>query len=121
VKRAPFESKIRSEWHEVDLPLPLLRLSPDTRAYQREAGDGHLSVFVGPEGDAGWHLSISHRKSTAEHPAGRYPRWDEIAEARERFVPDQVTMGMVLPPSGQYVAVHPTTFHLWQLPDGFGS
>lgn len=33
-----------------------------------------------------------------------------------RFCPDDVTMAMLLPPRSEYVNVHSTTFHLWQVP-----
>lgn len=96
---------------------------PGNRAYQREVGDGHLSVFVGREpttvanGDRLllWHLSISHRTNDQPPQPGRYPTWDEIREARERFIPDEVTVAMFLPPKAEYVNVHSTTFHLWEV------
>lgn len=57
--------------------------------------------------DAGrWHLSIAH--------PSRYPTWDEIKEARYRFVPDEVYMMMPLPPSKVYLNVHQNCFHLWE-------
>ena len=91
------------------------------RGYQRQVQDGHLTVFVaqavwpgwdGPQ----WHLSISHRTNGRHPQPGRYPAWDEIAEARYRFVPDGVTMAMLLPPKAQYINAHETCFHLWQVP-----
>lgn len=111
----------RSEWAQVELPTGAgALLAPGTEAYQRHVGDGHLSVLVCRE-SLGWHLSISHRTNSHHPRPGRYPRWDEIEEARERFVPDSITRGMVLPPSGEFVNLHPTTFHLWELPEGFGA
>jgi hypothetical protein len=56
-----------------------------------------------------WHLSISHPH--------RYPTWDEISEARYLLTPDGVTMAMLLPPRSEYVNVHDTVFHLWQVDD----
>lgn len=93
---------------------------PDTEAWQRDLADGHLSVFVGrePAGDNAellWHLSISHRRNKPPFPPGRYPRWDEIVEARYRFCPDEVTMAIMLPPKAEYLNLHPTTFHLWEV------
>jgi hypothetical protein len=97
--------------------------APGLRIYQRKVSDGHLSVMAAcekpPHWDAPlWHLSISHR--TNEHPPepGRYPTWDEIKEARYRFLPPDITVAMILPPPGEYVNVHDTCFHLWQVPDG---
>lgn len=103
-----------SGWRRVPVPMPLLRESPKARAWQREVRDGHLSVFAGPE-PAGFHLSISHRISNNDHTPGRYPTWDEIHDARYRFCPLDVTMAMLLPPQEEYVNLHATTFHLWEI------
>lgn len=96
---------------------------PGTRAWQLDLADGHLTVFVGreptpmPNGDQLllWHLSISHRTNDRPPQPGRYPSWDEIRDARERFVPDEVTVALFLPPRSEYVNVHSTTFHLWEV------
>jgi hypothetical protein len=93
---------------------------PDTQVWQRDVPDGHLSVFVGQEpadngGELLWHLSICHRTNTHPPAPGRYPTWDEIREARDRFTPDEVTMALLLPPAAEYVDVHPTTFQLWEV------
>lgn len=103
-----------SGWRRCPVPLPLAKQSPECRAWQREVGDGHLSVFAGPEPD-GFHLSISHRISNADHKPGRYPTWDEIKDARYRFAPLDKTMAMLLPPQDEYVNLHETTFHLWEV------
>ena len=84
------------------------------RVVQRDVHDGHLSVIVGRE-PQGWHLSISHRTNEMRPRPKRYPTWDEIADARYRFVPDEVTMAMLLPPRDQYVNLHATTFHLHEI------
>lgn len=104
---------IKLRWHEVPVPGQLLLMAPMTRGWQAEVGDGHLSVFAGREPD-GFHLSISHRKNRDNSP-GRYPFWDEVADARYRFAPAEVTMAMLLPPTEEYVNVHATTFHLWEI------
>lgn len=112
------------DWRRMRPPALMAAAYPGTRAWQRDVHDGHLSVFVGrePTGLANgdrvllWHLSISHRTCDTLQP-GRYPTWDEIREARERFIPDDVTAAMLLPPSSEYVNVHDTTFHLWQVTD----
>jgi len=43
--------------------------------------------------------------------------WDEIVEARYRFIPDGVQVAMLLPPREQWVNVHETCFHLWEIDD----
>lgn len=110
-----------STWHRIP-PGAIMRAGyPGTRAWQRDVEDGHLSVFVGREltdvenGDrlVLWHLSISHR--TDDLKPGRYPTWDEIHEARYRFIPDEIRVAMLLPPKDEYVNVHATCFHLWEL------
>lgn len=67
---------------------------------------GSCRVIVGQE-PAGWHLSISHHR--------RLPTWEELREARYQFVPDEVTMAMILPPKSQYVNVHEFCYHLWEI------
>lgn len=101
------------QWREVKVPAMLKAGSPGIRAWQKDVIDGHLSVFVGREPD-GYHLSISHRTNSELKP-GRYPTWDEIVEARYRFVPENMTVAMLLPPRDEYVNVHATTFHLWEV------
>jgi hypothetical protein len=57
--------------------------------------------------DAGrWHMSIAHPQ--------RHPNWEEIKEARYRFIPDEVYMMLPLPPTRVYVNKHPHCFHLWE-------
>lgn len=111
----------RGDWRRAPIPEMLRVASPGTRVWQRDVHDGHLSVLAGrePTQDRSrmvWHLSISHRTNEATPHPGRYPSWDEITEARYRFVPDDVTMAMLLPPRAEYVNVHATTFHLWEVP-----
>lgn len=95
------------------------RQRPDLVAtIEREAPPGMdvLGVYeLGPcrlilsRDDGDWHASISHPT--------RYPTWDEIAEARYQLCPDDVTMAIILPPSDEYVNLHPNCFHLHQIPD----
>lgn len=82
----------------------LLATLPGARVY--EADGGRLRAIVSRED--GWHLSVSR--------TGAYPTWDEVADARYRFVPDRLTMVMHLPPRAQWVDFHESTFHLWELP-----
>ena len=70
----------------------------DAKAYTK----GRLTVIVASK--PAWHLSISH--------PWRYPAWDEIRDARYDFIPDAVTMCMILPPKAEYLNVHPNCFHL---------
>lgn len=91
--------------------------SQNLQVFQRNVHDGHLTVIVareplGPDGEMQWHLSISHRTNHRPPRPGRYPTWDEIADARYQLLPGDLTFVMELPPPGEYVAVHDTTFHL---------
>lgn len=97
----------RTEWRRVKWALD--HVMP---CFQREVADGLLHVMISTD-DGALHLSISHQVNGRP---GRIPTWDEIAEARYRFTPDDVTMAMILPPRDQYVNIHPTTMHLWQIP-----
>lgn len=104
-------------WMCIKSPVPFCK------AFQREVEDGHLSVFVGQEptsDGAKWHLSISHRSSVLVSKdgfplPGRIPTWKEIHDARYKFVPDEIYMAMILPPKSEYVNVHPTTMHLYEI------
>ena len=111
MKRTPIlHEKVR--WTE-RAPLRYADDHPPLRVYERRAADGtDLRVIVGREpigrdGAMEWHLSIS--------AVMRYPTWDEIAEARERYLPDLLTFGMILPPRDEYVNLHETTFHLHEM------
>ena len=71
------------------------------------------TVFIGREpvdGVPRWHLSMTHPT--------RYPSWDEINTARMRWIPQDVTMALLLPGEPEYVNVHPRCFHLWELRPG---
>jgi hypothetical protein len=92
--------------------------------FWRNVHDGQLRVIVADEPPAGgWHLSISHARRVrgGELEPGRYPTWDEIADARYEFCPDDIDMVMHLPPPGEYVALHDTTFHLHEHPERHAS
>ncbi len=63
--------------------------------------------------DAGrWHLSVSHPL--------RYPNWDEIKHVRYKYLPNDITAAMLLPPKEDYVNLHPTCFHLWEIDASLG-
>lgn len=83
--------------------------------HERRVHDGTLRVLIGNE-PMGLHMSISWR-GHSDRQASRYPTWDEIADARDTFLPDDRTFAMILPPASEYVAVHDTTFHLHELPE----
>ncbi len=57
--------------------------------------------------DGKWHLSISH--------PDRYPTLDEIKNIRYRLLPNEITVGILLPPKEEYVNIHKNCFHLWQV------
>jgi hypothetical protein len=99
------------------VPLPDIiyeRLEGEFWGFQKNLTDGHLTVIAAKE-PPGWHLSISHR--TPLLVPGRYPVWDEIKEARYLFMPPDITMAQLLPPVDEFVNIHETTFHLWEVPN----
>jgi hypothetical protein len=107
----------RSEYDEF---LASATQAPNLRIYQRDLEDGHLTVQVGAEVIASgprWHLSISHRTNERKPKPGRYPTWDEIKDARYRFMPPEIYVAQILPPPEEFVSAHDTTFHLWQIPE----
>lgn len=114
MERKPLRT-VRSDWTLDESPDLLAAAGGrDVVAATRNTFDGKLAVLVAHEPGHGWHLSISHRDHQGR--LRRYPTWDEIADAREVFLPTDLTFGMILPPADQYVAVHDTTFHLHELP-----
>lgn len=114
MNRRPIHT-VRSDWTLIDAPDVLDALgSAYLVAAERNTHDGRLTVIVADEPPIGWHLSISHRDHRGE--PRRYPSWDEIADARDVFLPADLTFAMLLPPADQYVAVHATTFHLHEHP-----
>ena len=105
-------SRQRSQWESA----PTSVLGVPATLGRRRVADGTLRVIAANE-PAGWHLSISFTDHKGK--PSRYPRWDEITDARYRFaaslVPLDVEMVMHLPPPGEYVAVHDSTFHLHEM------
>lgn len=57
--------------------------------------------------DGKYHLSISNKK--------RLPTYNELKEARYRFLPDNVTMAQLFPPKAEFVNIHPNCLHLWEI------
>lgn len=104
-----------SGWRRIKVPAMFARVSENTRAWQKDVADGYLEAFASPD-EEGFHLSICHKTMT--NRPGRYPTWDEIYDARYRFAPLDKTMAMLLPPQDEYVNIHATTFHLWELREG---
>lgn len=126
-------SKARSEWKlDVEWSARLAELAKvgtglesDITAWTRNVGDGRLDAFVGTVPSRGLHLSIAHKRlgkgrgGVLEWSPGRYPTWDEIADARDTLLPPERVFVMVLPKPEDYVALHKTTFHLHEAqPDG---
>ena len=85
----------------------------DFTAWRRRVHDGVLEAFASHE-PIGWHLSVCHHAEN-DRRAPRYPTWDEIADARYRLLPGDLDMVMHLPPPAEFVAVHETTFHLYEV------
>jgi len=79
---------------------------PGSKAYTF----GKCTVLVGIEHKK-WHLSISN--------ANRYPKWDEISAARYEFIPDDITVAMILPSKKNYVNIYKNCFHLWEIDEDF--
>lgn len=118
----------RSEWAKVGSDPMMVAMLAGTGGrmvgtWQRNVNDGHLTVFITDDGDVAGdgsshlHLSISHRTNGKKPKPGRYPTWDEIADARYKLLPLDVHFAMVLPPPDTYVAHHDTTFHLHETHD----
>ena len=46
---------------------------------------------------------------------GRYPTWDELASARDAFSEPGQRFRRDFPPADEYVNVHETCLHLWEV------
>lgn len=108
----------RSSWVDitkaVDQQMPVIDGAEDVAYFERRVTDGSLRCIRARELGA-LHLSISW-VGNSERQAKRYPRWDEIADARDTLLPQDLEFHMVLPKAEEYVAVHDTTFHLHESP-----
>ena len=116
-------AKAKSKWEQVETPQSLKETfmpfgAVDITVHRRPVGDGWLSVVITHHERWGYQLSIDFTDHRGK--LSRYPRWDEIADARYTLLPDDLDMCMRLPPPSEYVALHKTTFQLIEhgRPDG---
>lgn len=92
----------------IEIPCPDIGVPTLSRhAYSKSDCRIIVSRDIHGTGEVRWHLSISC--------ANRYPTWEEIKEARYALLPDNITMGMLLPPKAEYVNIHPNCFHLHEI------
>jgi len=93
--------------NRINAAVQFVRLIPPPNlAHAQCYAMGECRVILAVENNQ-WHLSISC--------ADRDPTWDEIATARYRLAPKNVTMAMLLPPLREYVNLHEHVFHLYEL------
>jgi hypothetical protein len=103
-------SALESHRDLIEIPPPpdLAGLINPSNSYLRMYRLGGCTVIVSREWDR-WHLSIAHPH--------RYPTWDEIARARYRLLPGEITAAMVLPPLEHYVNLHKNCFQILEIVD----
>jgi hypothetical protein len=115
--------RLATDWRRIP-PHESMRLwTPNARCWQRDLdADFHLNCIITRDIDdlqtwpkGRWHMSISHRTNGPNTQPGRLPTWDEIHEARYRFVPDAALMVLFLPPKDNYVNLHTTTMQLLEI------
>ena len=97
-----------------EIPAPEVIMGGMKRTvYNKAYMKDDLRVWISREvynGCLRWHMSISCAK--------RYPVWDEIRDAWYALKPPEcknVTVGMLLPPEGEYGNIHPNCFHLHEI------
>jgi hypothetical protein len=128
--KSPPPVNVGDGWQEIGLP-PLPQFAR-TKLYQKGPATGFLNCMVElrikqddpilfPDGR--YHLSISHNvprlvqlPGMSENRPGRFPTWDEIKEARYKFVPKDLNMAIMFPPEEMYYNLHETCLHLLQVP-----
>jgi len=119
----------RAAWHEVPPTAALLDvwrqqgMTGPVRLWQRDFADGHLTAMLerdtsGVNGAALWHLSVSHRTNENPPRPGRMPRFDEVADARDLFLPADATIVIIVEPAARRrgAGAYPTILHLWECP-----
>jgi hypothetical protein len=107
-KRPSFQEKPPSKFYEIPAPDSMGHLVNGSNSYLRCYVLGECTVIVTKEFGR-WHASISHRT--------RYPTWDEIAEARYRILPGDITAAMLLPPKSEYVNYNENCFQIVEVRD----
>lgn len=64
-----------------------------------------MQILVNVE-DGLWHLSVA-----ADYPLG----YMQIKDVRYKFMPDDMQVAQIFPSRKEYVNVHESCYHLWQL------
>lgn len=67
---------------------------------------GRCSVIVSID-NGKWHLSISTPKES--------PTYDEIKDARYKYIPDNVYMAQIFPPKAEFINIHKYCHHLFEI------
>lgn len=67
---------------------------------------GRCRVIVSVD-EGKWHLSISAQNSL--------PSYEELKEARYKFLPNDIYAAQIFPPKEEFVNMHPYCFHLWEM------
>ena len=67
---------------------------------------GRCTILVSVDNGL-YHLSISTPDAL--------PSYNEIKRARYTYLPDEIYMAEIFPPSHEFVNLHPYTRHLWQI------
>lgn len=121
----------------------LIEQTPVHKVCQKEVSDGFLTLIIekrvdrddpeifrqveakdGSKHTLRLHASMSHNSRIRQVRAdvgevnteGRMPTWDELKDARYRFLPDQLNFAIMMPPSEDYVNLHKTCLHLLEIP-----
>jgi len=99
-----------------EIDAPVIVAHGQRPIYNKAYEKGDLRIWISRElyhNELRWHMSIS-----CQH---RYPVWDEIRDAWYALAPQpecaNVTVGMLLPPKGEYVNLHKNCFHLHEIVD----
>jgi hypothetical protein len=107
--RPSFENRLPLPLREIPSPPNVVEMvEKNGSSYVKAYKLGPCTVIVTRTYNR-WHLSIAHRE--------RLPFWDEVAEARYRLVPEEVTMAMLLPPRNSYVNHHEFCFQMVEIGD----
>lgn len=64
-----------------------------------------MQIFINVE-DGLWHLSVS-----ADYPLG----YMQIKDVRYKFMPDNMQVAQIFPSRKEFVNIHESCYHLWQI------
>lgn len=96
---------------DLEAKMNVMMRKVDAQAWSK--GPCHV-VFTRAEPFKDPHYGFCTRQHLSISCESRYPTWDEIHDARYALMGLGLNVAMYLPPTPQYVNIHPNCFHLYE-------